>query len=82
VKLLSSWAHRVRLGGRERTLQEYVELLERAGFHFLRAVPGARFALPHRQAGTAGSQKGCEAVGFVSSKRQPAVGPIAPSELE
>jgi hypothetical protein len=35
----------VRLGGRERTLPEYVELLERAGFRFLRAVPGARFTL-------------------------------------
>lgn len=39
----------VRLGGMERTLQEYVELLETAGFHFLRAVPGERFALVEAQ---------------------------------
>jgi precorrin-6B methylase 2/predicted transcriptional regulator len=39
----------VRLGGRERTLQEYVELLEGAGFHFLRALPGERFALIEAQ---------------------------------
>lgn len=39
----------VRLGGRERTLQEYVGLLERAGFHFVRAVPGERFALVEAQ---------------------------------
>ncbi|HEY8871361.1 MAG TPA: methyltransferase [Candidatus Limnocylindrales bacterium] len=39
----------VRLGGRDRTLPEYVELLERAGFHFLRAVPGERFALIEAQ---------------------------------
>jgi orsellinic acid C2-O-methyltransferase len=39
----------VRLGGRDRTLPEYIELLERAGFHFLRAVPGERFALVEAQ---------------------------------
>lgn len=35
----------VRLGGRERTLDEYRDLLERAGFRFLGTVPGDRFNL-------------------------------------
>jgi len=39
----------VRLGGRDRTLPEYIELLERAGFHFLHAVPGERLALIEAQ---------------------------------
>jgi orsellinic acid C2-O-methyltransferase len=35
----------VALGGRERTLEEYREMLERAGFRFSRLIPGDRFGL-------------------------------------
>jgi SAM-dependent methyltransferase len=35
----------IRLGGRERTLDEYHRLLERAGFRFLGMIPGDRFNL-------------------------------------